>query len=36
MLWRNPTFVNDGRNETNDPILLVGMKFRIKDKEKLC
>ena len=36
MLRRNPAFVNDGGNETNDPALLVGMKFGIEDKEKLC
>jgi hypothetical protein len=35
-LQRNPAFVNDGGNETNDPALLVGVKFGIEDKEKLC
>ncbi|CAB4011234.1 zinc finger MYM-type 1-like [Paramuricea clavata] len=36
MLRRNPAFVNDGGNETNDPALLVSTKFGIEDKEKLC
>lgn len=36
MLPRNPALVNDGENETTDPALLVGVKFSIEDKEKLC
>ena len=36
MLQGNPAILNKAGNETNDPALLVGMKFSIEEKEKLC
>ena len=36
MVQRNPAILNEAGNETNDPALLVGMKFSIEEKEKLC
>ena len=36
MLQGNPAILNIAGNETNDPALLVGMKFSIEKKEKLC
>ena len=34
MLQGNPAILNKAGNETNDPALLVGMKFSIEEKEK--
>ena len=36
MLQGNPAILNKAENATNDPALLVGMKFSIEEKEKLC
>ena len=36
ILQRNPAILNKAGNETNDLMLLVGMKLSIEEKEKLC
>ena len=36
MLQGNPAILNKAGNESNDLALLVGMKFSIEEKEKLC
>ena len=36
MVQRIPAILNEAGNETNDPALLVGVKFSIEEKEKLC
>ena len=36
MVQRIPAILNEAGNETNDPAMLVGMKFSIEEKKKLC